>query len=238
MSITESDHQTDGWMNLNLDNDLQPESDKICDPDNCEMVSEAARPDFLSQAEKGDGIDLLPECRKEEYKPEPEKGDYKTESEKGDFRTESEESDLDSERSLTGLEMFDRLNDIQTSDFQDGATESDFPVHVETVKDSETISRFRGSRDSGLAATALTTNQSELRQTDEAALNKIEDKSCKRGPFSNLTSGNALRRADATFGDWIWYLAPKTVCLVVVSLIYLGFSLLGIRIWGSSSGSA
>lgn len=91
---------------------------------------------------------------------------------------------------------------------------------------------------SGLAATGLTTNQSEPRKTDETALNKSEGKSCKCGPFSNLTSGNAIRRADAAFGEWIWYLAPKTVCLVVVSLIYLGFSLLGTRIWGSSSGSA
>lgn len=127
MSIAESDHQTDGWMNLNLDNDLQPESDKIFDSDNCELMPEAAHSDFMSQAEKGDGIDLLPECRKEEYTPEPEKGDYKAESEKGDFRTESEESDLDSERSLTGLEMFDLINDIQTSDFRDGATESGMP---------------------------------------------------------------------------------------------------------------
>ncbi|CAG5130416.1 unnamed protein product, partial [Candidula unifasciata] len=51
---------------------------------------------------------------------------------------------------------------------------------------------------------------------------------------SSLFSGSELGRTDSSLRSWIWYLAPKTICLVVLSLIYLGFSLLGIKMWSSS----
>lgn len=72
---------------------------------------------------------------------------------------------------------------------------------------------------------------------ENSGLNKENQVRGKKS-LSQMTSGDAPVKSDTSVGSWAMYILPKTVCLIVLCMIYVGFMILSVKVLNYSPNKA